>query len=193
MFSRFLLAAAVATILPPAAVAQPVADEPAVTSAIARAVTTYSRFTIFDDVTLDVVAGHVTLRGKVTMPFKKEEIGRRAQAAAPGYTFTNDIDVLPASVHDDALRKRVARAIYGNAAFWRQAAMANPPIHIIVERGRVTLTGVVPSDVDRALARSLASGLGELSLTSLLKTDAEVEAEALGRPRRASLRSPKAP
>jgi hyperosmotically inducible periplasmic protein len=193
MFSRFLLAAAVATILPPAAVAQPLADEPAVTSAIAHAVTTYSRFTIFDDVTLEVAAGHVTLRGKVTMPFKKEEIGRRAQAAAPGYTMTNDIDVLPVSVHDDALRQRVARAIYGNAAFWRQAAMANPPIHIIVERGRVTLTGVVPGEVDRALARSLASGLGELSLTSLLKTDAEVEAEAPGRPRRASLRSPKAP
>jgi hypothetical protein len=57
----------------------------------------------------------------------------------------------------------------------------------------VTLTGVVPTDVDRALARSLASGLGELSLTSELKTDAEVEAEALGRPRRASLQSPKAP
>ena len=181
MFSRLLLAAAIATALPPAALGQPVADEPAVTAAVARAVTTYGRFTIFDDVTLEVDARHVTLRGKVTMPFKKEEIGRRAQAAAPGYTLTNDIDVLPASPHDDALRKRVARAIYGNAAFWRQAAMANPPIHIIVERGRVTLTGVVPTDVDRALARSLATGLGELSVTSTLKTDAEVEAELSAR------------
>ena len=124
------------------------------------------------------------------MPFKKEEIERRAQAAAPGYSLTNDIDVLPASVHDDALRKRVARAIYGKAAFWRQAAMANPPIHIIVEHGRVTLTGVVPTDVDRALARSLATGLGELSLTNDLQTDAEVEAEALGRTRRASMKLP---
>ena len=31
--------------------------------------------------------------------------------------------------------------------------MPNPPIHIIVERGRVTLTGVVQSEVDRMLAR----------------------------------------
>lgn len=193
MFTRFLLAAAMATVLPPAAAAQPVADEAAVRAAIARAVTTYGRFTIFDDVTMEVASGHVTLRGKVTMPFKKEEIGRRAQAAAPEYSFTNDIDVLPASVHDDALRQRVARAIYGNAAFWRQAAMANPPIHIIVERGRVTLTGVVPTEVDRALARSLATGLGELSLTNRLKTDAEVEAETLGRARRASLKSPGTP
>ena len=193
MFSRFLLAAAIATVLPPAAAAQPVADEAAVEASVARAVTTYGRFTIFDDVTMEVGSGHVTLRGKVTMPFKKEEIGRRAQAAAPEYSFTNEIDVLPASVHDDALRKRVARAIYGNAAFWRQAAMANPPIHIIVERGRVTLTGVVPTEVDRALARSLATGLGELSLTNGLKTDAEVEAEALDRARRASLKSPETP
>lgn len=190
MFRTFLLVAAIAAAWASAAAAQPAADDWAVTAALTRAVTTYGRFTIFDDVTLEVSAGHVTLRGKVTMPFKKEEIGRRAQAAAPDYTLSNDIDVLPASVHDDALRKRVARAIYGHAAFWRQAAMANPPIHIIVERGRVTLTGVVPTEVDRALARSLASGLGELSLTSQLKTDAEVEAEALGRVRRASVKSP---
>ena len=30
--------------------------------------------------------------------------------------------------------------------------MANPPIHIIVEDGRVTLTGVVNSNVERMLA-----------------------------------------
>ena len=52
--------------------------------------------------------------------------------------------------------------------------MPNPPIHIVVERGRVTLTGVVASDVDRMLARSLASGFGAFSVNSELKTDAEI-------------------
>ena len=52
--------------------------------------------------------------------------------------------------------------------------MANPPIHIIVEHGRVTLTGVVQSEVDRMLARSLATQFGALSVTNDLKTDAEV-------------------
>ena len=52
--------------------------------------------------------------------------------------------------------------------------MANPPIHIIVERGHVTLTGVVNSNVDRMLARSLAIGFGELSVTNDLRTDAEM-------------------
>ena len=53
--------------------------------------------------------------------------------------------------------------------------MANPPIHIVVENGHVTLTGVVNSNVERALARSLATGFGSFSVTNDLKTDAEMK------------------
>src|SRR5581483_11052774 len=84
------------------------------------------------------------------------------------------IDVLPVSQFDDQLRYRIAHALYGNTNFSDLAVMANPPIHIVVERGRVTLTGVVRSDVDKMLARSLASGRGEFSLKTELKTDQEV-------------------
>jgi hypothetical protein len=56
--------------------------------------------------------------------------------------------------------------------------MANPPIRVVVNRGRVTLEGVVQSNVERMLARSLASGFGEFELKNDLKTDAEVR-EAL--------------
>jgi len=188
MFSRLLLLAVASAFLPAGALAQPARSEAAILTAVARTITTYERFTIFDDVTVEVADGAVVLRGKVTMPFKRDDIGRRVEAVAAGYTVSNRIDVLPVSIHDDALRKRVARAIYGNSAFWRQAAMANPPIHIIVERGQVTLTGVVPTDVDRALARALASGLGELSLRCALRTDAEVEADAVARAHRASVK-----
>src|SRR3954470_10271461 len=52
--------------------------------------------------------------------------------------------------------------------------MANPPIHIVVERGRVTLTGVVQSNVERMLAQSLAAQFGAFSVTNALKTDAEM-------------------
>ena len=72
---------------------------------------------------------------------------------------------------------RIARAIYGNSSFWNYAAMANPPIHIVVNRGRVTLEGVVNTNVERMLARSLASGYGAFAVTNALKTDAEVQAE----------------
>jgi hyperosmotically inducible protein len=52
--------------------------------------------------------------------------------------------------------------------------MVNPPIHIVVERGKVTLTGVVGSEVDRMVAGSLASGFGAFSVTNALKTDEEM-------------------
>ena len=143
------------------------------TEDIARSVQTYPRFTVFDDVQVQVANGVATLTGRVTMQFKKEELARRASTLDGVREVRNEIGVLPASQVDDELRHKVARAIYGNAAFWQYAAMPNPPIHIIVEAGRVTLTGVVRSDVDRTLARSLAGGHGELSVTSALRIEAE--------------------
>jgi predicted kinase len=82
--------------------------------------------------------------------------------------------VLPVSLLDDALRNQVARSIYGNSNFWDYAIMRNPPIHIVVEGGHVTLTGVVRSNVDRMLARSLANQFSAFSVTSKLKTDSEM-------------------
>ena len=140
---------------------------------VVRSVNTYSRFTVFDDVRVDVQNAVVVLTGRVTMPFKKDEIAKRAAGVEGVKAVRNDIGVLPPSPFDEELRHKVARAIYGNAAFWRYAAMPNPPIHILVEGGRVTLTGVVQSEVDRTLARSLATGQGEISLTNALRTDAE--------------------
>jgi hyperosmotically inducible periplasmic protein len=83
----------------------------------------------------------------------------------------NEIAVLPPLPSDDELRHRVARAIYTNPTFWTYAAMANPPIHIIVERGHVILRGTVNSNVERTMAQTLASGFGERSLTNELRTE----------------------
>jgi hyperosmotically inducible periplasmic protein len=142
---------------------------------VARQVRRYHAFTIFDDVNAGVDAGVVTLTGKVTMPHKRNDIGRAVARVDGVREVRNAIEVLPTSPFDDELRYRVARAIYGNPAFWNYAAMANPPIHIVVERGRVTLTGVVNSGVDRMLARSLAIGNGAFDVRSLLKTDQEMK------------------
>ena len=144
---------------------------------IVRQVNSYNRFTIFDDVNISVENGLVTLTGKVTMPYKKNDIAKRVADVHGVREVMNQIDVLPVSSFDEELRLRIARAIYGNPSFWNYAAMANPPIHIIVEHGKVTLTGVVSSNVERMLARSLATGWGELSVTNSLRTDAEVKGE----------------
>jgi osmotically-inducible protein OsmY len=45
-----------------------------------------------------------------------------------------------------------------------------------VEHGRVTLTGVVNNNVERMLARSLASAFGAFSVQNELRTDAEMRA-----------------
>jgi len=144
---------------------------------IGRQINSYPQFTIFDHVSGSVDSGVVTLTGKVTMPFKKDDIARKTAAIAGVREVQNQIEVLPVSTFDETLRLRVARAIYGNSAFWQYASRANPPIHIIVQGGRVTLTGVVNSNVERMLARSLATGLGELSVSNELRTDAEMRSE----------------
>jgi hyperosmotically inducible protein len=141
---------------------------------IATTVQRYPQFTIFDDVSASVKDGVVTLTGKVTMPFKRDDIEKRITRVDGVRTVNDQISVLPVSQFDDELRYRIARSIYNNSNFWNYATMVNPPIHIVVEHGRVTLTGVVQSNVDRMLARSLATQFGALSVTNALKTDAEV-------------------
>ena len=144
---------------------------------VARQVQQYVNFTVFDSVNASVQDGIVTLTGKVTMPYKVDDLSRRVARVEGVRKVENQIQVLPVSRFDDELRLRIARAIYGNPSFWTYASMANPPIHIIVERGHITLSGVVNSNVERMLARSLATGLGEFSVTNALKTDAEARAE----------------
>jgi hyperosmotically inducible protein len=144
---------------------------------ISKQVLRYTHFTIFDSVHADVADGIVTLTGKVTMPYKVKDIERRVAKVEGVREIRNQIGVLPVSQFDDDLRFQIARAIYGNSSFWNYAAMANPPIHILVERGKVTLEGVVNSNVERQLARSLASSSPAFSVTNNLKTDAEVTRE----------------
>jgi osmotically-inducible protein OsmY len=141
---------------------------------ISKAVTRYAQFTIFDSVDASVKDGVVTLTGRVTMPYKKDEIEKRV-AKIDGVRQVHDqISVLPVSQFDDQLRHRIARAIYGNPNFWNYAIMADPPVHIVVEHSRVTLTGVVQSEVEKMLARSIATGqFGVMSVVNNLKTEAE--------------------
>ena len=141
---------------------------------ISTEVNRYTQFTIFDSVEASIADGHVVLTGWVTMPFKKTDIERRVARVDGVGSITNNIQVTPVSQFDDELRFRIARAIYGHSSFWNYAAMANPPIHIVVVRGHVTLTGVVNSNVERVLARSLAVGFGSFEVRNDLRTDAEM-------------------
>lgn len=176
---RVLAAATMALALAGAARAQDASDRKdfQVFQDVAKQVRQYVNFTVFDSVSANVDNGVVTLTGRVTMPYKVEDLTRRVQRVDGVRKIDNQIQVLPVSRFDDELRLRVARAIYGNPSFWHYASMANPPIHIVVERGRVRLEGTVNNNVERMLAQSLAIGFGEFSVENSLKTDAEVQAE----------------
>jgi hyperosmotically inducible protein len=141
---------------------------------VAKSVNRYSHFTIFDDVDAQVSNGIVTLTGRVTMPYKRDDIMHRVADVAGVVEVRDQIEVLPVSQFDDRLRYQIARAIYRNPNFWNYAIGPNPSIHIIVDHGHVTLTGVVNNDMDRTIARSLVSQFGVMSVKNDLKTDAEM-------------------
>lgn len=148
---------------------------------VAEAILRYPRYTVFDYVDADYDRGVLTIWGKVTMPFKRTDLERLVVRIEGVERVVNEVDVLPVSQLDDRLRQDISRAIYGNPSFWQYASMPNPPIHIIVERGQVTLMGVVQSEVERQLARSLATSFGAFSITNELIT--ERERRRLPRPR----------
>jgi len=168
----FLLSAAVAT-------AEPIdRKDLQVFNDVSKAVNRYAYFTIFDDVNAQVKDGVVTLTGKVTMPYKRDEIEKRV-AKVDGVRAVRDrVTMLPVSKSDDRLRVQIARTIYSNPALWNYRLGPNPSIHVIVEHGHVTLTGVVLSNADRQIARSLVTQFGVMTVKNDLKTEAEVK-EAL--------------
>lgn len=128
-------------------------------------------FSIFDDVTIGVNDRNVTINGYVTDASKRDDIARRAGRVDGVRSVITGIVVLPMTEADVRLRLRIARAIYGNALFWRYGSSSNPPIHIIVNRGHVTLAGAVGDETERSFAYALSHVPGALSVTNHLRVD----------------------
>ena len=120
----------------------------------------YPYYSIWDDLSFRVANGQVQLLGEVTQPYKKSDIEHIIKRL-PGVAMVDDqIQVLPLSDNDDRLRLQVARAIYGDSVFFHYRDMAHPPIHIIVNNGHVTLTGVVLNSLEKQVAGMRASAAG---------------------------------
>ena len=126
----------------------------------------------FDDIDLLVDEGNVILTGKVTMPYKADAFVDLASRINGAQQVTNRIQTLPVSTFDDQLRYRIARQIYGDPLFWNLGLQVDPPLHIVVENGHVTLTGVVNSEVERRVAETIArSTFGVFSVDNKLRLD----------------------
>ena len=165
----FVVITLVATSVPCVASAQ--VSDMALVERVTQTVQRSAHFGIFDDVNVEVSNRAVTLTGRVTTPAKRDAIGDRVAKIDGLRALTNDIQVLPNSPLDTRLRAAAAQAIYGHSAFWRYASMANPPIHIIVENGRITLTGCVNSEVEKTLAYALAQVDGSFGVKNELRID----------------------
>ena len=126
---------------------------------VAEKVRRYVFFSMFDDVNVEVSDGVATLAGYVTMPYKAEAMIKLASRVSGVQGVADKLEVLPVSSFDDSIRYAIAVRLYNDPLFWNYAIQVNPPIHIIVEHGRVTLTGVVLSEVERQKAEVIARGV----------------------------------
>ena len=129
---------------------------------------------VFDNLTYRVDGGTVTLMGQVTRPTLKSDAGNVVKGVEGVERVDNKIQVLPLSSIDDGLRIAEYRAIYGHPGLDRYAMQSVPPIHIIVDNGKVTLEGVVANQGDKDMAGVRANTVsGVFSVTNNLRLDSD--------------------
>jgi osmotically-inducible protein OsmY len=137
---------------------------------------------VFDYIHFAIQGDTVILRGKASRPTLKSSIENSVKRIEGVNEVKNEIEVLPLSPNDDRLRAAVYASIYRDPALQRYTSnrggprgvpsvaraaggITNDPpigfhaIHIIVENGHVTLTGVVDSDMDLAIAEMRANSV----------------------------------
>ena len=127
---------------------------------------------VFDNMAYRVDGRTVTLLGQVTRPTLKSDAGNVVKKIEGVEKVDNQIQVLPLSPMDDRLRIAEYRAIYGHPGLDRYAMQAVPPIHIIIDNGKLTLEGVVASQGDKDLANIRANTVsGVFSVVNNLRVE----------------------
>lgn len=107
---------------------------------------------VFNDITVQVQNGVVTLGGVVYGPPDKESALGLVKNTRGVRDVVDHIQVAPVSPMDDRIRHEEERAIYGYPSLNRYALDPAKTIRIIVVNGHVTLAGVVDSKGDRDTA-----------------------------------------
>jgi hyperosmotically inducible protein len=127
---------------------------------------------VFDNLAYKIDGSTVTLYGQVVQPSTRKDAERRI-ARLPGVErVVNNIEVLPLSSFDDQIRVRTFRELQRTANLFYYMRGVNPSIHIVVNRGHVTLEGVVSTEGDRRLANFAARSVpGVFSVTNNLRTE----------------------
>src|ERR671926_787700 len=172
-FKGKVLAVAAALVLSAsAAVAAPATEQAAEQTQLAKKVrkelVTLPWYGVFDNLAYEIDGSTVKLYGQVVQPSTRRDAERRVSKLKGVERVVNNIEVLPLSSFDDSIRARTYRALFGwNSPLFRYGRGVNPSIHIVVNRGHVTLEGVVSNEGDANLARMrLMSIPGVFSVTN---------------------------
>ena len=119
---------------------------------VSHALRMYPRYDIFDWIEGTVHNGVVTLAGAVREPYRKSDYARLVVEVAGVKQIENEVRVLRLSTFDDQIRYAAYRTIYRDPQFRTYLIGPNPPIHIVVENGKVTLKGMVATPMEKQLA-----------------------------------------
>jgi len=177
MRTKLAVLIAVVTISASSALASTPAKEESQATAslinrIQKKLVTLPFYGVFDHLAFKVQGETVTLYGQAVRPTTRHDAERRVASIEGVERVINNIEVLPLSQFDQSIRLRAYRTIFRTAGLYRYAQGANPALHIIVNRGRVTLEGVVNTDADSRLAYMAASQIPDVfSVTNNLRVD----------------------
>lgn len=146
-----------------------------ITKQVRHELVTLPYYGVFDNLAFKIDGNTVTLYGQVVRSVTRSEAQQRVARIAGVARVVNDIQVLPLSSMDTAIRQRTYRAIARTAGLNRYLMGTNPSIHIVVGHGQVTLEGVVANNADRQLAFMAANQVsGVFSVKNNLRTDREL-------------------
>jgi len=127
---------------------------------------------VFDNLAYRVDGDTVTLMGQVTRPTLKSDAENVVKDIEGVAKVNNQIQVLPLSSMDDRIRIAEYRTIFGQPGLDRYAMQAVPPIHIIVDNGKVMLEGVVANQGDKDRAGIQANTVsGVFGVTNNLRVE----------------------
>ena len=175
-FKTILMAMAATMILSVVpAIAQRVRTEvtnPQLAKKVRHELVTLPYYGVFDNLAYSISGDSVTLYGQVVRSTTRSDAVNRVRRLAGVSRVINNIELLPLSRFDNNLRLATYRAIARTAGLDRYLRGTNPSIHIVVNRGRVTLEGMVANVSDRNLANLAARGVsGSFSVTNNLRVE----------------------
>jgi osmotically-inducible protein OsmY len=137
-----------------------------------NAVLRYPYYSVFDSVDLGVEDGVAVLAGSVRNEVHRNDI-EAAVARVPGLRdLKNEIKVQSTRFFDERLRRQIYTKIYGDRLL-PFAGRTDAPVRIVVDNGRVTLTGWVNSAVDRQVFGMIANSTLAFGVDNRIKVDGE--------------------